>query len=276
MNTSHALNLMKPDPSKSAPLIQLKNIHLTYQSNNKKVEALRGISQDIYEGDFICVLGPSGCGKTSLLKILAGYQSATQGEIIIEGHKHVKPNAEVGVVFQHPNLFPWLTIQKNVEFSLKMARVPKMVRRKTAADFLEMVELSKFANMLPHELSGGMKQRAAIARALANDPKIILMDEPFGALDALTRESMQEHLRKIWQKTNKSIFFITHDVEEALLLSTRILVLNANPGRIEENIANPFSQSLLTKEIRDIRLSNDFVEMKEFLVSKIKGGPAEW
>mgnify|MGYP005611840413 FL=1 len=137
--------------------------------------------------------------------------------------------------------------------------------------YLEMVGLKDFAHLLPHELSGGMKQRAAIARALANNPKVILMDEPFGALDALTRETMQSHLREIWMKTNKSIYFITHDVEEALLLSTRILVLKANPGRVETDIENPFVNELKQKEVKDVRLSKEFIEMREYLISKISG-----
>lgn len=250
-------------------VISLKDICLTYSSNNRKVEALRNINQDIYEGDFVCVLGPSGCGKTSLLKIIAGYEKSTSGDVVVEGQKHVKPNADVGVVFQHPNLFPWLTIQKNVEFGLQMQNMNKSQRKEKALYYLEMVGLKDFSHLLPHELSGGMKQRAAIARALANNPKVILMDEPFGALDALTRETMQSHLREIWLKTNKSIYFITHDVEEALLLSTRILVLKANPGRIETVLENPFINELKQKSVKDVRLSKKFVEMREYLISKI-------
>lgn len=252
-------------------VISLQDICLTYKSNNRQVEALRNINQDIYEGEFICVLGPSGCGKTSLLKIIAGYEKATSGDVVVADQKHVKPNADVGVVFQHPNLFPWLTIQKNVEFGLQMKNKNKKEREEQASYYLEMVGLSDFAHLLPHELSGGMKQRAAIARALANNPKVILMDEPFGALDALTRETMQSHLREIWMKTNKSIYFITHDVEEALLLSTRILVLKANPGRVETVIENPFINELKQKQIKDVRLSKQFVEMREYLISKISG-----
>lgn len=257
--------------SKKQSMIRLQEICLTYKSNNRNVEALRNINQDIYEGEFICVLGPSGCGKTSLLKIIAGYEKATSGDVVVAGQKHVKPNADVGVVFQHPNLFPWLTIKKNVEFGLQMKSMSKKQREEQALYYLDMVGLKDFAHLLPHELSGGMKQRAAIARALANDPKVILMDEPFGALDALTRETMQSHLREIWMKTNKSIYFITHDVEEALLLSTRILVLKANPGRIETVIENPFIHKLKQKKIKDVRLSKEFVEMREYLISKISG-----
>ncbi|EKS54308.1 taurine ABC transporter ATP-binding protein, partial [Citrobacter freundii ATCC 8090 = MTCC 1658 = NBRC 12681] len=159
------------------------------------------------------------------MNVLAGFQMPTSGEVIIQGKKHLRPNADVGVVFQHHNLFPWLSIEKNVAFGLQMKSVSKKERQKIVSSYLNMVGLESSAKLWPFQLSGGMKQRASIARTLAADPKVILMDEPFGALDALTRESMQNHLLQIWKKTRKCIFFITHDVEEALLLGTRIIVM---------------------------------------------------
>lgn len=254
------------------PLIQLCDIGLVYRSAHREVEALWNINLEFQSGDFVCVIGSSGCGKTSLLRVIAGYDRPTSGTITVAGKAHTKPDADVGVVFQHPNLFPWLTIEKNVEFGPKMKGVPKSRRMESVTRYLEMVGLSRSAKMLPHQLSGGMKQRAAIARALAADPKVILMDEPFGALDALTRESMQVHLHEIWQQTHKSIFFITHDVEEALLLATRILVMHSSPGRIVKEMVNPFARQLGNTKASQLRLSKEFVEMRESLVFSIREG----
>ena len=233
-------------------------------------QALQNIDLDLNRGDFVCTIGPSGCGKTCLLRVLAGYETPTRGSVTLDNHPHTKPTAEVGVVFQQPNLFPWLTIEKNVEFGPRMKGVGAHERRQRVRHFLNLVNLLEASKKLPFQLSGGMKQRAAIARALAADPKIILMDEPFGALDAFTRESMQLNLHDIWRKTNKSIFFITHDVEEALLLSTRIILMYANPGRIVEDIPNAFSAKLGKVSPSELRLSREFIEMREYLVRRIK------
>jgi len=252
-------------------LISLSDIELAYDVEGKApFLALQDIDLTLNQGDFVCAIGPSGCGKTSLLRVLAGYETPTYGSVSVDGRPHTKPDAEVGVVFQQPNLFPWMTIEKNVEFGPRMKGVDAHQRRQRVSRFLEMVSLIEAAKKLPHQLSGGMKQRAAIARALAADPKVILMDEPFGALDAFTRESMQMSLRDIWQKTNKTIFFITHDVEEALLLSTRVILMYANPGRIVEDIANPFSAKLADVSPSELRVSKDFIEMREYLVRRIK------
>ncbi|MDJ0704878.1 MAG: ABC transporter ATP-binding protein [Leptolyngbyaceae cyanobacterium MO_188.B28] len=252
-------------------LISLKSIDLVYEvDGGVPFQALQNIDLDLNSGDFVCTIGPSGCGKTCLLRVLAGYETPTRGIVTLDDHPHTKPTAEVGVVFQQPNLFPWLTIEKNVEFGPRMKGVAAHERRRRVRHFLNMVNLLEASKKLPFQLSGGMKQRAAIARALANDPKIILMDEPFGALDAFTRESMQLNLHEIWRKTNKSIFFITHDVEEALLLSTRIVLMYANPGRIVEDIPNAFSAKLEELSPSELRLSREFIEMREYLVRRIK------
>lgn len=200
---------VQPISSIHSPVITLDNIGLFYAHESQMIQALADVHLELYEDDFICVLGPSGCGKSSLLNIIAGYVQPSTGNILIDGKGHIKPDPQVGVVFQHPNLFPWLSIEKNIEFGLKMKKVPKGKRAELVAYYLEMVGLEEFAKLLPHQLSGGMKQRAAIARTLATDPKVILLDEPFSALDALTREVMQHHLRDIWQKTRKCLFFIT-------------------------------------------------------------------
>ncbi|MBD2057476.1 ABC transporter ATP-binding protein [Oculatella sp. FACHB-28] len=251
-------------------IAQISELGLTFGAGNAQVEVLKSINLEIKAGDFVCVLGSSGCGKTTLLRALAGYQRPTQGTVTVSGKAHTKPDANVGVVFQRPNLFPWLTIAKNVEFGPKMRQISKQERRQRVSYYLEMVGLDYAARLLPYQLSGGMQQRAAIARTLAANPSLILMDEPFGALDALTRESMQTHLRDIWHRTGKTIFFITHDVEEAMLLSTRLLVMHARPGRIVKDITNPFANRLGKESTASLRSSKEFIEVRESLVSGIR------
>ena len=250
-------------------ICQLENIGVTFGSGSDRAEVLRDINLKLNLGDFLCVLGASGCGKTTLLRVLAGYQIPTTGSISVSGKQHSQPDADVGVVFQRPNLFPWLSIAKNVEFGPKMQGVSPLDRHKKVSYYLDMVGLVHAAKLLPHQISGGMQQRAAIARTLAAEPKIVLMDEPFGALDALTRESMQSHLQDIWERTQKTIFFITHDVEEALLLSTRIVIMHANPGRIVKIVENPFAHGLKEQSAASLRVQPEFIQMREQLVANI-------
>ncbi len=250
-------------------ICQLQGIGVSFSSGSEPTEVLRDINLEMNLGDFVCVLGASGCGKTTLLRVLAGYQPPTTGSVTVSGKRHSKPDADVGVVFQRPNLFPWLSIAKNVEFGPKMQGVSKLERQKKVAYYLDMVGLIDAAKLLPHQISGGMKQRTAIARTLAADPKIVLMDEPFSALDALTRESMQSHLQDIWERTQKTIFFITHDVEEALLLSTRIVVMHSHPGRIVKIVDNPFAHGLKKQSAASLRVTPDFIQMREQLVACI-------
>ena len=249
--------------------ISLKDISLSYTQGSGDIEALRDVNLEFYNNDFICVLGPSGCGKSSLLNIIAGYIKPSSGSVIVDGKEHIKPDPEVGVVFQQPNLLPWLNIEKNIEFGLKMKKVPKDKRKEITKYYLEMVQLESFSGLLPHQLSGGMKQRAAIARTLAADPKIILLDEPFSALDALTREKMQNHLHSIWEKTQKCLFFITHDVDEALLLGKRIIIMHPKPGRIIKDFMNPLSK-FKSKSFRLLRSTKEFSEMREYLIDQIQ------
>ncbi len=201
-----------------------------------EVTALREVNLKIREHDFICVVGRSGCGKTTLLNMLAGFERPTEGRIIAAGVPVTKPSPRRGVVFQKPPLYPWLTVRKNVEFGMRMQGVPAKERDARAAHFLEVVGLADAGERHPYELSGGMQQRAQIARVLATDPDVILMDEPYGALDALTRERLQNELLRIWQERRKTVFFITHSVEEALFLATRVIVMTAHPGTVKMDI----------------------------------------
>jgi ABC-type nitrate/sulfonate/bicarbonate transport system ATPase subunit len=248
--------------------VAIEGVGLSYGSARKKHDILQGIDLRIDRGDFVCVLGPSGCGKTSLLRILAGYVAPTEGTVSVFGRRQTAPSPEVGVVFQHANLFPWLTVRGNVEFGLKMARVPKPERRRRVDPLLEQIGLAGSAHLLPHQLSGGMKQRTALARTLVTGPKLVLMDEPFAALDALMRESLQELLKAIWAETRTTIFFITHDVDEALLLSSRIVVMGGAPGRIKEDLRNPLQEG--KRSAAEIRQQSRYAAFRERLVESLK------
>jgi ABC-type taurine transport system ATPase subunit len=250
------------------PVIQLDGISLRYSQAAADIQALEGISLELTGDDFVCMLGPSGCGKSSLLNIIAGYLKPTTGTITVDGKIHTKPDPQVGVVFQHPNLFPWLSIEKNIEFGLKMKQVGKEKRKELVEHYLQLVGLEGFAKLLPFQLSGGMKQRAAIARTLATDPRMILLDEPFSALDAFTRETMQKNLYDIWQKTRKCLLFITHDVDEALLLARRIIIMHPNPGRIVKDFPNPLLRRPEHSFSR-LRSSKEFNDMRQYLIGQI-------
>ncbi|MDR1873027.1 MAG: ABC transporter ATP-binding protein [Deltaproteobacteria bacterium] len=195
---------------------------------------LKDVNLDVYAGEFLTLVGPSGCGKSTMLDLLAGLIPNSGGEIRIDGRTITGPAMDRGFVMQAYALFPWLTVQSNVEFGLTIKKVPKAKRKAISAHYLEMVGLTQFANRYPHELSGGMKQRVAIARALAFDPEVLLMDEPFAALDAQTRETLQDELLELWEKTGKTIVFVTHSIDEAVYLADRIAVMGTNPGRISE------------------------------------------
>ncbi|WP_218010601.1 ABC transporter ATP-binding protein [Neobacillus soli] len=263
---SHALK----ETASDSMVLQIKNVDLTYQTDKQVVTALKNINLQIKEGSFVCVLGPSGCGKTTLLRILAGYHQATSGEVLLDNKPiSPKPDRHRGVVFQQQMLYPWLNIEDNVGFGLKMRKVPAKEKREIVDHYLEMVGLSQFKKAKSYELSGGMKQRASIARVLANDPRIVLMDEPFGALDAMTKEQMQDNIRKIWKETHKTIFFITHDVEEALLLGTHIIVLSARPGRILREMYSDFPYRIEEGKSRMYRTEPDFVKRREEIISLI-------
>jgi NitT/TauT family transport system ATP-binding protein len=226
------------DPASRDAQIRLVNLGKTYIDirRNEKVVALEEFSLDIRPGEFITVLGPSGCGKSTLLNIIAGFESWTSGEVLLDGELIGKPGPDRGVVFQEYALFPWLTVMGNVLVGLKQKRLPGLERDRIARSYVSMAGLNGFEHKYPHELSGGMRQRVALIRALAIDPKILLMDEPFAAVDAQTRQVLQRELLKAWESTGKTIFFITHNVEEAIFLGQRVVVMTARPGRIKEII----------------------------------------
>ncbi len=250
-------------------LISIEGVDLDYSAKSGSIKALENISFNIFPGEFICVLGPSGCGKSTLLKILAGFIQPTAGAVKLDGNEIKGTDWHRGVVFQNPPLYEWFSVRDNVAFGPKMRGVPKAEYRRLTEEYLEKVGLSEFADKKIYELSGGMKQRVSIARALINDPEILLMDEPFGALDALTRENVQNLTRKIWWDTGKTIFFITHDVEEALLLASRIIVLSKHPGRVIEDIRVDFSRRIMEDGETEVKFTEEFYKQRERLLKLI-------
>jgi ABC-type nitrate/sulfonate/bicarbonate transport system ATPase subunit len=214
-------------------MMRIKDLSKRYVTNESEVLALSEIDLEIREGEFVSLLGPSGCGKSTLLKIVAGLLDASAGSVEIDGAVVTAPGPERAVVFQDYALFPWMTVEDNVEFGLEARGVPLEKRRQVSAELLKVVGLQEFAKKYPHHLSGGMKQRVSIARALAVEPQILLMDEPFGALDAQTRSVMQEELLRIWKVYRKTVVFVTHSIEESIYLSDRIVVMTARPGQIK-------------------------------------------
>lgn len=216
--------------------LQVKNLSRIYEGNNGPVVALQDVNLTVEESEFVMIVGPSGCGKTTLINIIGGLDEATSGEVLLDGKPVSAPGVDRGMVFQGYSLFPWPNVQKNIEFGLKMKGVPAAERADQAKKYIELVGLKGFETALPKQLSGGMKQRVAIARTLANEPEVLLMDEPFGALDAQTRVVMQELLADISRRTGTTILFITHDIDEAVLLGERVYVMSRRPGTVRDVI----------------------------------------
>jgi NitT/TauT family transport system ATP-binding protein len=256
---------------KQRPLIlDVQGLGKEFETPQGSVTALRDVSFHVHRREFVCVIGPSGCGKSTLIRILAGLESHTSGRVLLEGRPVVGPGPDRGMVFQGYTLFPWLTVKKNVMFGLEVSGrggIPEA----DALQWIDLVGLSKFANSYPHQLSGGMKQRVAIARALANQPRILLMDEPFGALDAQTRARMQTYLMEIWKNIDVTIVFITHDLDEAVYLADRILVLKANPGEVQELIEVPVPHPRSSEQF----LGPEFLATKAHLEELIHPPQAE-
>ena len=229
---------MVPDvESGGKPLLEAVDICRSYRLNGSVHQVLEGIRFTVRQGEFTCVTGRSGCGKTTLLKILAGLTSPSSGRVLMEGSPVRGPGPDRCVVFQEYALFPWLTVEENIAFGLKIRRMQKAAAKEAVDRYLDLMGLSRFKNYLPREISGGMKQRVALARVLILNPRILLMDEPFGALDAQTREDMQSLLLELWQELHHTILFVTHDANEALLMADRILIMGINPGRIVKEIS---------------------------------------
>lgn len=218
----------------SEPLVRLEGVSKRFSRNGSPVEVLRDVNLTVRRGEFVCLVGPSGCGKSTLISLIAGLEQPSAGRVLVEGKPVRGPGPGRIVVFQESALFPWLSVRKNVEFGLKMTGFSAESRFRASGEYLKMVHLLRAADAFPHQLSGGMKQRVAIARALAMDPKILLMDEPFGALDAQTRRILHTELTEIWQRTQKTIFFVTHNVREATALGDVVLEMTAGPGTIKK------------------------------------------
>ena len=238
--------------------VKIDHVEKIYEGRNGKMIALNGVDLDIMENEFICVVGPSGCGKSTLLNIIAGLLEPTSGAVYVNGKKVEGTGTERGVVFQQYALFPWLTVLKNVMFGLKLKGMSDEEAKEIAMKYIKMVELEDFVNSYPKELSGGMKQRVAIARAYAVQPEVLLMDEPFGALDAQTRTQLQSELVRTWQEEKKTCFFITHDVEEAIILATKVIVMSARPGRIKTiiDINLPYPRT------QELKMQPEFLDLK--------------
>lgn len=256
------------------PMIQFQQIHQEFTLGNTPFTAVEDVSLDIADGEFVTVVGPSGCGKSTLLNAAAGLLRPTSGQVLVDDQQVDGPSPRTGVIFQQYALFPWLTVRKNVEFGLELQKVPARKRREISDHYLELVGLTQFADALPKELSGGMKQRCAIARAYAVNPEILLMDEPFGALDALTRVHMQEQLLETWGRERRTVLFVTHDVDEAVYLASRVIVMAARPGRIYKiiDVDLPYPRD------NNLRMSSEFAELRAEVWDAVynqPGGPGQ-
>ena len=223
-------------PSSKRPHVVIRGVTKRFQVGDGEIEALGRIDLSIGSGEFVCLIGASGCGKSTLLRIIAGFEEPTSGQVTTNGRPITGPGSDRGMVFQDYALFPWMTVRQNIGFGPRQRQLPRKEVEDIADEFVKLVGLEHAANRYPSQLSGGMQQRVAIARVLANNANILLMDEPFGALDALTREQLQRELLQIWTRTRVTILFVTHSVEEAALLANRVLVMSAGPGRIESDI----------------------------------------
>jgi NitT/TauT family transport system ATP-binding protein len=237
------------------PILDLRNVGKVYELNDQRIEALRDANLVVEKGEFVCLIGASGCGKSTLLRIVAGFEPPSAGEALMWDKAITGPAPDRGMVFQDYGLFPWLSVRQNIGFGPASRGLPKAELRILVDRFVDMVGLTRFADAYPHQLSGGMKQRVAIARVLANDAEMVLMDEPFGALDAMTRERLQDELLDIWQRTKLTVLFVTHSIEEAIFLADRVVVMEPGPGRIasEHRIELPRPRDVSSPEFNAVR-----------------------
>ncbi|MFK7754034.1 MAG: taurine ABC transporter ATP-binding protein [Sedimentitalea sp.] len=250
--------------------LSLQDISMRFDlPNGTFVQALENVSLDLKPGELMSILGPSGCGKTTLLNIVAGFLAQTNGKLVLNGHEIHGPDAERGMVFQKGALFEWMSVRENVGFGPSMKGMAKAEKSQIVNHLLDVVGLQDFKDKAVYELSGGMQQRVALARCLANDPDVILMDEPLGALDALTREKMQSLVLKLWKETGKTIILITHSVEEALLLGERLIVMAPRPGRIHKEYRLPFAELGVGQDLREVKKHEDFGKKRDEILAMI-------
>ena len=249
--------------------VRFSDVSVTYGAGASAVLALQRADLSFERGDFVCIVGPSGCGKTTMMQTLAGFLPPTTGVVRLDGEAVTGPGPERGVVFQQPALFPWMTVAGNAGFGPRMRHEAKAATAARVEQWLRTTGLWEFRDRYPYELSGGMQQRLAIARALCNEPKVLLMDEPFGALDALTRERMQEELHAVWRRAGMTVVFITHSVEEAVYLGTEVVVMSPRPGRIVARLPMPFARDHAGEGSRAVKSRADFVEARERVLSMI-------
>ena len=259
--TTYALDLTEivGETESSMPLLEVKNLDKVFVADSRAVTALDQLSLSIEEHEFVSIVGPSGCGKSTFLHIVGGFEPATAGELRLNGQPIGPPGPDRGMMFQDLSLFPWLTAIENVAWPLEMKGLVKAERLKKAGEYLDLVQLSRYGDFYPGQLSGGMKQRVALARLFALDPEVMLMDEPFGALDSQTRELLQEELQLIWRRARKTALFVTHDIDESIYLATRLIVFTARPGRIKADIRIP-----------NVDRSGDFRKSKEYLDLRVQ------